>query len=185
MSTKDFPEGINITNGTKGGSLTPGKNVIITDVPVMWQPSGVSLAAGGTDVSQTGNFTVRTRVTLAEMNAGKTLLGAYAGAKWKISDVKVIAIGGAAAATADATGVAVYGTKAGTVTALYTALLAALTENAVCQINTADTSVATAGALFAANDVKTAITCKAVSAGAFDLITATHFDVILTVCLEV
>lgn len=185
MSTKDFPEGLNIVDGIKGGSLLPGKGVILTNVPVMWQPTGQSLAGGGTDVSQTSNFTVRTRVTRAEMNAGKTLLGAYGGAKWKIVDVKVIAIGGAAAATADATGIAVYGTKAGVSTALYTALLAALTENAVCLVNTANTSVATAGALYSANDVATAITCKTVSAGAFDLITVTHFDVILTVTLEV
>jgi hypothetical protein len=128
---------------------------------------------------------LRTRVTLAEMNAGKTLLGAAAGVAYRVNDVKVIAIGGAAAATADATGVALYGTKAGTATAIYTALLAALTENAVCQVNTTDTSVPNAGALYTANDQNTALTCKSVSAGAFDLITTTHFDILLSYCVEV
>lgn len=127
---------------------------------------------------------LRTRVTLAEMNAGKTLLTAMPGVKYRLCDVKVIAIGGNTAATAAATGLAIYGTRSGTSTALYTALLAALTENSVCQINTADTSVVAAGALWQPNDRATAITCRAVSAGAYDLITATHFDILLDFCLE-
>jgi hypothetical protein len=126
----------------------------------------------------------RHRVTVAEMNAGHTLLAAVTGLKYRLVDVKVITIGGNAGATADATGIAVYGVQATVSTALYTALLAALTQHAVCQINTANTSVQNSGASFVANDAAAAITCRAVSAGAYDLITATHFDILLSYVLE-
>lgn len=123
-------------------------------------------------------------VTLAEMNAGHTLLAARAGYKYRLVDAKMISIGGAMEATSAATGAAIYGTQSDTETALYTVLLAAGTENAVCTINTANTSVATAGAFYAANDANTAITCKAVSAGDYDLITATSFTVVLSYTVE-
>lgn len=126
----------------------------------------------------------RIRITLAQANAGVTLLSARAGAKYRINDVKIIAIGGNAQATAAATGLAVYGTQAGSAVALYTANLAALTQSAVCQFGTANTAVLADGVSLARNDPNTAITCKAVSAGAFDLITATHFDILLSFCME-
>jgi hypothetical protein len=126
----------------------------------------------------------RTRVTTTEMNAGKTLLAAVTGLKYRLVDVKQISIGGAMAATAAATGTAIYGVQATVSTALYTVELAAGTENTVCQIGTANTTVQTAGASFVANDAASAITCRAVTAGAYDLITATHFDILLSYVLE-
>jgi hypothetical protein len=125
---------------------------------------------------------IRTRVSLAEMNAGKTLLPAVAGKAYRIVDCSIIAIGGAAAATADATGVAIYGTQTAAVK-LYEALLAALTQSAINKPGTANTNILADGASFIANDVNTAITVKAVSAGAFDLITATNFDVSISYVL--
>lgn len=181
---KRFVEGILLGNDVSGAYLKARRAYLSSNRPLLWQPSELSVAEGTSDISQTPVFCVRTRVTVAEMNAGKTLLGAYSGGKWKIADVKVIAIGGNASSTA-ATGLAIYGTQAGTATALFSVLKAALTQHAVNQINTANTSVANSGALFAANDVNTAITCKTTTASDFDLATATHFDVILSVSLEV
>jgi hypothetical protein len=88
------------------------------------------------------------------------------------------------AATAAATGAAIYGTQGGSSVALYTVDLAAGTENTLCKPGDANTSILAAGASFNRLDPNTAITCKAVSAGDFDLITATHFDINLTYCLE-
>jgi hypothetical protein len=127
----------------------------------------------------------RHRVTVAEMNTGHTLVSAAAGLKPRLIDVKVIAVGGNAAATADATGIGIYGVQGTVSTVLYTAVLAALTRGSVCQINTADTSVPTDGASFLPNDANSAITCRAISAGNYDLITVENFDVILTYALEV
>jgi len=125
----------------------------------------------------------RHRVTTTEMNNGHTLLAAVVGLKYRLIDISVITIGGNAAATANATGIAVYGTQTNPV-ALYSAILAALLQHAVCKVNTANTSVLNSGASFTACDANAAITCRAVSAGNYDLITATHFDVILTYALE-
>ena len=162
-------------------------NVVWTHSAGVWTLTTGALALGSHVATLNGDAVVacqRHRVTLAEMNNGHTILAAVSGLKYRLIDVKVIAVGGAMAATAAATGIAIYGTKATTVTALYTVLLAAGAENAVCQINTANTSVPAAGAFWTANDAATAITCKTVTAGAFDLITVQNIDVILTYCLE-
>lgn len=123
-------------------------------------------------------------VTTAEMNAGHEILPAVSGLKYRLINLMVTPIGGAAAATANATGIAVYGTQSTSVVALYSALLAALTDDAVCTINTANTSVLTEGASFAACDANNAITVKTTTTGNFDLITTTHFHINLTYVLE-
>lgn len=127
----------------------------------------------------------RIRVTLAQMNAGYTLLSAIPRTMYRINDVTMISIGGAMAATANATGAAIYGTQGGSAVALYTVDLAAGTQSTVCRPGLADTAVLANGASFGRNDINTAITCRAVSAGNFDLITATHYDIILDYCVEV
>jgi hypothetical protein len=125
-------------------------------------------------------------VAIADVNTGTTLMVAYPGnGMWRLQDVKTIAIGGNLAATAAATGFAIYGVQGGSTVALYTVLLAAATQNTVCYPGLANTSVLAGGASFASLDVNTNITMKATSAGAFDLITATHIDVFLTLSLEV
>jgi hypothetical protein len=185
--------------GTLGRSLL-GNGVVLTDDAIIrYGPdpnSGKTITAVGGRLKYTGLIPVlastedgllltqRHRVTLAEMNTGHTLLGAVPAMGYRLVNVMVIAIGGAAAATADATGLALYGTQDSSEVALYTALLAALTEDAVCTINTTNTSVLAAGASFAVCDDNTSLTVKAVSAGTYDLITAESFDVILTYALE-
>jgi hypothetical protein len=126
----------------------------------------------------------RFHVALADMNTGTTLLPAVANLGYRISDVKVIAIGANAAATANATAVAVYGTFSGSAVAIYTALLAAMTRSAICQFGTTNTSVVVDGAGLVTADYNTAITTRAVTAGNYDLITTTYFDIILGFTLE-
>jgi hypothetical protein len=169
-----------------GAVLNFNSDLVLTHSAGVLTLTTGELALGGHVVSVNGDavlITQRHRVTTTEMNTGHSLLGAVTGLKYRLVDIGVIAIGGAAAATANATGLAIYGTQTGSV-ALYTALLAALTQSAFCRPGTTNTSIQADGASFVANDAATAITCKTVSAGNFDLITATHFDVILTYCLE-
>jgi hypothetical protein len=127
----------------------------------------------------------RVRLSLAQMNAGYTLLGAIPKTIIRINDITAIAIGGSLDKTADATGFAVYGTQSGSSVALFTVLNAAATQSAVCRPGTTNTSVLADGASFSRNDINTAITCKAVTAGNYDLITTTYFDIILDYCVEV
>lgn len=121
---------------------------------------------------------IRRRCTVAEVNAGITLLSAVPGGKYRMVDATLIAIGGAAA-TADA--VTVSGTQSASGAALITAAVAALTEGAVVKPNTANVTVLAAGASFIANDVNTAIT---VGKTGGTLGTATHIDVIVSYTID-
>ena len=128
-----------------------------------------------------GIYNKRTRVTLSSLNSGATLLAAVTGRKYRLINCKIISYGGSMAATANATGVAVYGTQTSPV-ALYTVNLAQLGRSVVNTIGTASTAVLADGASFVDNDVTTAITIAAV--GGTDLITATGVDVDITYAIE-
>lgn len=121
---------------------------------------------------------IRTRYTVAEINAGATLLSAVAGGKYRMVDCTLIAVGGAAA-TADA--VTVNGTQSASGAALITAAVAALTQSAVVKPDTSNVTVLADGASFVANDANTAIT---VGKTGGTLATATHIDVIFTYTIE-
>jgi len=128
-----------------------------------------------------GVFNTRHRVTTAEMNAGHTILTAVSGYKYRLIDCTVIAYGGSAAATANATGVAILGTQSGSVM-LFQVDLAQLTRSALNRPGTASTHLLADGASFVQNDAATAITVAAVAGT--DLITATGFDIEVTYALE-
>lgn len=140
-----------------------------------------SLGLIGPDTSY-GVHAKRVRLTTAQMNAGASLVAAVAGKKLRMIDAKVIAIGGNAAATANATGVAISATQGTSAVKLFEVNLAQLTRSAVNRVGTASTKVLADGASFVANDAASAITVKA--EGGTDLITATHFDVELTYAIE-
>jgi hypothetical protein len=153
---------------------------------------GITPAAGAfTSLSNTlgitgpntayGVFTKRSRLTTSAMNAGATLVAAVAGKKLRLIDCKIIAYGGNAAATANATAIAITGTQT-TGVALFTVALAQLTRSAVNRVGTASTTVLADGASFVANDAATALTVAPV--GGTDLITATGFDVEVTYAIE-
>jgi hypothetical protein len=120
---------------------------------------------------------IRTRFTAAQVNAGATVLAAVVGAKYRLIDCTLIAIGGNAAT---ATSVDIGGTQS-TGVLLIAAAVAALTRSTVVKPNTANVTVLADGASFVANDANTAITIGVTGS---NLATATHIDVILTYALE-
>lgn len=118
--------------------------------------------------------TERFRVTTAEINAGKTLLPALAGYKYRVHDISMIAVGGAAGAT---TTVDVLGTQAASSVKLLAVAIAALTQSAVVRAGASNATVLADGASFASCDANTAITAGKTGAS---LTTATHIDIALT-----
>ena len=115
--------------------------------------------------------TFRQRVTLAQLNAGFTLLPALAGVAYRMVDCQVISVGGAAAAltTADIKGV-----QATSTVKLAAVAQAQLTQSAVNRPGVTGTTVLADGASFAVCDTNTAITCGVTGSAAT---TATAFDV--------
>lgn len=123
-------------------------------------------------------FQVRTRFTIAEINAGATLLPALPRHKYRILDMALIAIGGA---VTGATDVRILGTQGAASVALLIAAVAALTQDALLRAGAANATVLAAGASFVANDANTAITVgKTGGAGA----TATHVDVLVSYVVD-
>lgn len=130
--------------------------------------------------SGSGLFCERFVVTTAEVNAGKTLLAAIPGLKYRLHDAAMIAVGGAAAT---ATSVDILGTQATSAVKLLDGRVAGLTENTLLRAGAATNGVIlAAGASFAPNDVNTAITIGKTGS---DLATATHIHVLLAYTLEV
>lgn len=128
-----------------------------------------------------GSYSIRTRVPIASVNTGVTLLAAFAGRKYRIVDAQVIAIGANTTSTT-ATGVAVSCTQAASVVAVYTVAKAQLTRSAENRFGTASTTILADGASQTACDSNTAVTFAA--AGGSDLAGATNMDVILDYSLE-
>jgi len=121
---------------------------------------------------------LRVRATTAEVNAGLTLLPAIPGRKYRIHDVALIAIGGAAAT---ATTVDIIGTQSASAVKLLAAAVAGLTQNTLLRAGAANAAILAGGVSFVANDVNTSITIGKTGS---NLATATHIDVLLTYSLE-
>lgn len=105
---------------------------------------------------------LRTRVTLAQLNAGYTLLPAIPGYKYAMRDCKMIAIGGAATT---GTSVNVIGTRAAAPVQLFVAAVAGLTQSTVLRAGSPFATAGTAsivcladGASFTDLDANTAVT---------------------------
>jgi hypothetical protein len=128
---------------------------------------GAFLAAG------VNTFNLRQRVTLAQVNAGLTLLPAIVGLRYRLVDVALISIGGAAAG---ATSVDIRGTQSAAGVNLLAAAVAGLTQNTLLRAGATNAAILAAGASFVANDTNTAITIAATGT----LTTSTHIDVLLT-----
>jgi hypothetical protein len=119
--------------------------------------------------------TVRSRFTIAQVNAGVELLPAIDGYKYRFVAAKMIGVGGAV--TANDT-VDILGTQS-TSKKLVTFAQSDMTENTV--VGEADGTYLAAGASFEACDEDTAITVDITGS---DITTATHIDVILTYSIE-
>jgi len=120
----------------------------------------------------------RVRATIAEINAGLELLPALAGYGYRMIDMVMIAVGGAAAT---ATSVDINATRATAAIKLLVVAVAALTQSAVVHAGIANAVVLADGASFTVCDANTAVTLG--KAGS-SLATATHVDVILTYVAE-
>ncbi len=138
----------------------------------------MSVAGGGLSGQQTAAQVLRSRVTTANVNAGATLLPAVPGFKYRIQDMTMIAIGGAAAT---ATTVDILATQSTSSVKLLAVAVAALTQSAVVRAGAANATVLADGASFVANDTNTAITIGKTGSS---LATATHIDVLITYVLE-
>jgi len=123
-------------------------------------------------------LTQRTRVTLAQLNAGYTLLAAIPGFKYRLIDCKLIAVGGAATT---GTSVNIIGTRAAAAVQLLVAAVAALTQSALVRIGAANAVILADGASFTQLDVNTPVTIITVGTA---MTVMTNIDVDLTFAVE-
>jgi len=121
---------------------------------------------------------LRRRCTVAEINAGVTLLPAVPGRAYRLLDAAMIAVGGA---VTGATDVRILGTRAAGSVALLVVAVAALTQSALVRAGAANATILADGASFTPLDANTAVTAGKTGGAAA---TATHVDVILTYALE-
>lgn len=128
--------------------------------------------------SPLGVRTIRTRFTVAEINAGATLLPAIPGRKYRMVDASMIAIGGAAAT---ATTVDILATQSASSVKLVANAVAGLTQNTRLIAGTTNSAILAGGVSFVANDDNTAIT---VGKTGSNVATATHIDVIFSFEIE-
>ena len=130
-----------------------------------------SLTVTGSAVIAGAIMNVRQRFTVAQVNAGATLVPAVAGKSIRMVACKAIAVGGAAGAV---TTVDVLGTLT-TARKLVADAQANLTQSAVLADGGTGAAVLADGASYTANDAGTAIT---VGKTGSNVTTATHIDVI-------
>jgi hypothetical protein len=118
-------------------------------------------------------YTHRERVAAADINAGYNLLNGVFGYKYRVSDLALISIGGAAAGATD---VRVSGTQAGAVVDLAVAAVAGLTANTFLDFGNAGVAMLTAGGSLTEMDPNTPIVLRKTGA---PLTGSTHVDVVI------
>jgi len=132
-----------------------------------------------TDVNVGITISIRKRFTIAEVNAGATLLPAP-GVRfaYRMIDAALLAVGGAAAAH---TSIDILGTLT-SARKLMAGLVAGTTQSTLLRAGAVTNGVLLAdGASFTRNDANTAITVGKTGA---DVTTATHVDVFFTYVVE-
>lgn len=120
---------------------------------------------------------IRTRFTIAQVNAGATLLAAVPGYAYRMVGCTALAVGGAAGAT---TTVDVLGTLSSS-RKLVAFARTSMTQSTVIRDGNSGGAVLADGASYTANDANTAIT---VGKTGSDLTTATHVDINFSYVLE-
>ena len=159
-------------------NITPPTNITGATAITGALTLGSTLVSPGT--ASYGTYTLRTRVPIASVNSGVTLLAAISGRKIRIVDCYLIAYGGAVTSST-ATGVKLVGYQSGAVS-LFGVAKAQLTQSALNRFGTASTTLLADGASTTANDANQAITF--IANGGSDLAGATGIDVILTYSIE-
>ena len=122
--------------------------------------------------------TLRTRKTIAAVNAGVELLPAIPGMKWRMIDAAMIAVGGA---VTPVTTIDILATQATSSVKLVAGAQASMTQSAVLHAGASGAAVLADGASFAANDANTAITANITGSAAT---VVTDIDFILTFALD-
>ena len=141
----------------------------------------INLEADTATVTQlnlaTNVLNVRKRFTIAEVNAGATLVAAVTGKSIRMVNCKAIAVGGAAGAvtTVDVLATLSTGRK------LVAFAQANLTQSAVLTAGGTGAAVLADGASYTANDAGTGVTVGKTGSA---VTTATHIDVIFDYVLE-
>ena len=161
-------------SGTSGDGLNicgPGSTYFDKTNNLLYYNLGTAASPLWVDVTTQAEYAVRTRFTVAQINAGATLLPAIAGYKYQLLDASMIAVGGAVTAT---TTVDILATQAAGSVKLLAVAVAALTQSALVRAGAANATILADGASFAVNDVNTAVTVGKTGASAA---TATHVDV--------
>lgn len=126
-----------------------------------------------------GVFSQRFRVTIANINAGYTLLAALGAAyKYRLIDAYAIAIGGAAGAV---TTVDLLATQSAGSVKLVAFAQASLTQSALLRAGASGAAVLADGASYVACDANTAITIGKTGSS---VTTATHVDVVITYAID-
>lgn len=121
---------------------------------------------------------LRSRVTIANVNAGATLLPAIANRKYRVCDMALISVGGAAGAV---TTVDILGTQSSSSVKLLAGAQANLTQSALVRAGGTGGTILADGASFVACDTNTAITIGKTGSS---VTTATHIDVLLSYVIE-
>ena len=157
-----------------------GDPSVYVDAGGMTVPSGEILTIAGSLVDAAGSPIVRnlrTRSTIAVVNAGATLLAAVTGYKYRIISATAISVGGAAAAV---TTVDILGTQTSSVK-LVAYAQASLTQSSVLKDGGTGATVLANGASYVACDAATAITIGITGSA---ITTATHIDTNISYVLE-
>jgi hypothetical protein len=158
-----------------------GDPSVYVDAGGMTVPSGEILTIAGSLVDAAGSPIVRnlrTRSTIAVVNAGATLLAAVTGYKYRIISATAISVGGAAAAV---TTVDILGTQTTSSVKLVAYAQASLTQSAVLKDGGTGAAVLANGASYVACDAATAITIGITGSATT---TATHIDTNISYVLE-
>lgn len=121
---------------------------------------------------------IRRRCTIAEVNAGVTILEAIRGQSYRLVRATAISVGGAAAAV---TTVDVLATQATASVKLAAFAQASLTRSAELLSGGSGAAILADGASYVANDANTAIT---VGKTGSDVTTATHIDINISYVIE-
>ena len=121
---------------------------------------------------------VRSRFTIAEVNAGATILAAVPGRAYRVCDMALISVGGAAGAV---TTVDILGTQSTSSVKLMAGAQANLTQSTLLRAGATGGTILADGASFAVCDANTAITIGKTGSA---VTTATHIDVLLSFVLE-
>lgn len=150
------------------------------DSLVVKSGGNLKLEAGGnlTDANGPVVHNVRTRLTVAQVNAGATLLPAIAGKGYRMVACDAIAVGGAAGAV---TTVDVLATLAASSRKLVSFAQASLTQSTVLKDGGAGAAVLADGASYTLNDVNTAVTAGITGSA---ITTATNIDFVLSYTIE-